>query len=301
MNERIQPQPRRQTLITRRHFLASLPLTAALPASLHAADAPGPRVACQTNAWGRTVPEFPQLLDRLAVMKRLGYKAFECNFAFVQGQFASAAQARKQFEQAGVGFYGPHIGLKQVSELLEALVEGAAALGAKQLALSGAGGVVSKDGKLNETALVKKVDDLTRVAARCHQSGLRLAYHNHREEFVSKGAEIEELLRRTDPDKVSLLFDIGHAYREGTDITGFFEKHHSRINAMHLRDIRGAEQVPLGQGEVNLATLGAAVRKSGWRGWLTIEEENLGKNIQPSGVEEVLKIDRAAIRKFFGV
>jgi inosose dehydratase len=118
---------------------------------------------------------------------------------------------------------------------------------------------------------------------------------------MSSGAEIEELLRRTDPELVSLLLDLGHAYREGANVIEFFTKHNARINAMHLRDIRGKEQVPLGQGDVNYAGLGAAVREAGWRGWLTVEQENLPKTLEPAAIEAIVKSDRDAIHKFFGV
>jgi sugar phosphate isomerase/epimerase len=288
-------------MISRREFLLSVPLAAAVPALARAATGPTNPVACQANAWQIKPGDFQELLKRVADMKRLGFAAFECNVRFVEGQFATAKQARTQIEQTGMTFYGSHTGMGQAAEYLDRCIEGAAALGAKRFALSGAGGVGSKDGKLNAEALDKKLQTITRLAKRCQQNGLRLVYHNHGAEFAAGGAQIEALLKRTDPELVFFLWDVGHAFREKADVVAFFTRHHPRIDALHLRDIRGTQQVPLGQGEIDFAGLAAAVRKTGWPGWLTVEEENLSKSADAHTVEAILETDRRAIRAFFGV
>jgi sugar phosphate isomerase/epimerase len=287
-------------MLNRRQFLAAAPLAAALPRLAWAAATAAPQVACQGNAWQIKTDDFADLLKRLADMKRLGYAAFECNVRFVEGQFATAAEARRQIAATGMTFYGSHTGVGQKADYLDKAVDGVASLGAKHFAVSGSGGVV-KDGKLNQEALTKKIEAIARVAKRCQQAGLRLVYHNHQAEFLAGGVEIQEILRRTDPQQVFLLFDIGHAHRAQADVVAFFTANQQRIDAMHLRDIRGDKQVPLGQGELNLAALAAAAKKADWHGWLTVEEENLGKSVDVPTVESVLTTDRRAINKFFGV
>jgi inosose dehydratase len=289
------------TMISRRQFLISVPLAAALPSLARAATGPASRVGCQANAWQIKPGDFAELLKRATDMKRLGYEAFECNARFVEGQFANAKQARTQIQETGMTFYGPHTGLGQPAEQLDRLVEGAASLGAKQFALSGANKSMTKEGKLDEALLKKKVEGVTRVGKRCKAAGLRLAYHNHAAEFTAGGLEIEALLKRTDPELVYLLVDLGHAFRAGADVVAFFARHNQRIDAMHLRDIRGKEQVPLGQGELDYAGLATAVRKTSWPGWLTVEEENFSKSKEGAKLESRLETDRRAIRKFFGV
>jgi inosose dehydratase len=242
------------------------------------------------------------LLKSAADLKRMGYDGFECNYRFVEGKFRNTTEARAQIESTGMKFYGPHVGLQQTPDSLDRCVDGAAALGARHLAVSGAAkGIVAEDGKLNEDALAKKVEAILRLAALCRKAGLRLAYHNHTEEFRSGGAEIEELLRRTDPDLVSLLLDLGHAYREHADVVAFFSKHHARIDAMHLRDIRAGEQVPLGQGELDFPALASLIHQTGWSGWLTDEEEGLHKSQELPALESILQSDRNTVRKIFGV
>jgi sugar phosphate isomerase/epimerase len=287
-------------MISRRAFLTSLPLAAALPTLARAAAGPANHVACQTNAWQIKPGDFPELLKRAADLKRLGFEAFECNVRFLEGQFGNAKEARAQIEKTGMALYGSHTGVKPATENLDRYVEGVAALGATHFALSGAGGI-TKDGKLNQEALAKKVEDIARIAKRCQKAGLRLVYHNHKEEFKADGAEMGELLRRTDPETVFLLFDVGHAFREKTDVPAFFAAHHRRIDALHLRDIRDDQQVRLGQGELDFVALAAAIRKTGWPGWLTVEEESLSKSADAPTIESILNTDRRAIRNFFGV
>jgi sugar phosphate isomerase/epimerase len=288
-------------MISRRAFLIAVPLSAALPSLARAATSPSIRVGCQANAWQIKPGDFPELLKRVADMKRLGYEGFECNVRFVEGEFARAKQARGQIEQSGMTFFGPHTGLGQPAEHLDHLVEGAAALGAKHFAVSGANKSLTKDGKLDSELLSKKVKDLTRLGKRCKEAGLRLVYHNHQAEFTAGGLETEALLKGTDPELVFLLVDLGHAFRARADVVAFFARHHLRIGAMHIRDIRAKVQVPLGEGELDYAGLAALVRKTGWAGWLTVEEENLSKSKQGAELESRLETDRRAIRKFFSV
>jgi sugar phosphate isomerase/epimerase len=289
------------SMISRREFLISVPLSAALPALARAASGPSNRVACQANAWQIKPGDFPELLKRAGDMKRLGYEGFECNVRFVEGEFARAKQARAQIEETGMAFFGPHTGLAQPAEHLDQLVEGAASLGAKHFAVSGANKSLTKEGKLDQTLVRTKIEDLSRLGKRCKTAGLQLVYHNHQAEFVAGGLETEALLKGTDPELVFLLVDLGHAFRAGADLVPFFARHYPRIAAMHLRDIRGKKQVTLGEGELDYAGLAAFVRKTGWPGWLTVEVENLSNSLEGAKLDSRLEADRRAIRKFFGV
>ena len=89
-------------MISRRELLLSLPLAAALPAAVRAAAGTACRVACQANAWQIPPGDFGELLRHVAEMKRLGYEAFECNIRYVEGQLATAAEARAKIAQTGM-------------------------------------------------------------------------------------------------------------------------------------------------------------------------------------------------------
>ena len=265
--------------MSRRHFLSCLPAGAMLSALPLSAAPAAPLVGCQTNAWPVKPGDFPAFLGVLRERKSLGFEGFETSFRNVQGQYADAAPARASLAKTGLAFFGVHIFLNEYDprtrvapmELVKATADGGAALGAQRLILSGGG--LEKDGKVAEADLAAKIAGLHEAARYSRSRGLAFAYHNHGPEFAAGGAEITGLIRGTDPSLVGFLVDCGWAYRAGVDLAAFFTAHRARIVGLHLRDFKGEQQVPLGQGDVNWAPLAAAVRTSGWDGWVMAEEE----------------------------
>ena len=66
---------------------------------------------------------------------------------------------------------------------------------------------------------------------------MKLVFHPHAETHVEYEDQIERFLSDTDPDRVSLCFDVGHhAYRDG-DPVAFMRKHHARIPYLHLKSV----------------------------------------------------------------
>lgn len=268
------------TMISRRDFLRTSS-GALAPAVLFAAPASNVKLACQTNAWAINPQDFNSLLTVLHKLKELGYAGFETGFRNVQGQFERAADARKQLAATGLQFFGSHIFLEQYDpqtqiaplSLVQKVADGIAQLGAQRLILSG-GGVV-KDGKLDAEALQRKVAGLHAAGKHCRALGLRLAYHNHGPEFAQAGLEIEALYRQTDPALVDFLTDCGWAFRAKMNVPEFFAKHQRRMIGLHLRDFKGDEQVPLGQGDFPVRELAAAIQRAKWTGWVLNEEERL--------------------------
>jgi sugar phosphate isomerase/epimerase len=289
--------------MSRRDFLSCLPAGAMLTALPRSAAASGPRIGCQTNAWPLKPGDFTMFLDVLGALKSLGFEGFETSFRNVQGQYADAAAARARLEQTGLAFFGVHIFLNEYDprtrvapmDLVKATADGAAALGAQRVILSGGG--LARDGKVSDEDLAQKVAGLHDAARYCRERNLALAYHNHGPEFAGGGAEINGLLARTDSALVSFLVDCGWAYRAGVDLAGFFTTHRARIAGLHLRDFKGEPQVPLGQGEVDWAPLASAIRASGWSGWVMAEEER-ADGTKPGAA--AAGPARETLRKLFG-
>jgi inosose dehydratase len=289
--------------MSRRDLLLTVPAGAVLAAFAPlAAAAPGPRIGCQTNAWPLKPGDFDQFLGVLATLKKLGYDGYETSFRNVQGQYANPS-ARARIEAAGVPCFGIHIFLNEYDpvtriapmDLIKATADGAAALGAPRVILSGGG--LAKDGVVAKQDLAQKVAGLNAAAAYCHGKGLKLAYHNHGPEFSAGAAEINGLIAGTDPALVEFLLDCGHAYRAKVDLAAFFSAHRARLVGLHLRDFKGEPQVPLGQGEVDWKPLAAAVKATAWGGWV-INEEERADGSKPG--ESAVAPAREAIRSLFG-
>lgn len=272
--------------------------SAALP--MAAAPRVRPRPGCQTNAWRIHPREFGEVLAVLDKIKAYGYEGFETGFRNVEGQFQAAREARKQIEARGLRFLGCHIFLTEYDAetsvapraLVESVMRGAASLGAERLILSGAaaGADTSK--------LERKAAALNAFGRQAKAAGLQLCYHNHDLEFAAGGAEIEELLRLTEPGLLHLVTDAGHAWRAKADVPAFLTRHAGRIDGMHLRDFRNGAQVPLGEGEVDLRPLAFTIRKLGWSGWIINEEERLN-DVKPG--DDAVEPARAQLRKSFGI
>ncbi len=123
--------------------------------------------------------------------------------------------------------------------------------------------------------------------------GITLAYHHHMGAYVESPADIDRLMAETDPKKVSLLFDTGHAYYGGaTDPAALLRKHVARVVHVHCKDVRaqviakarndgwsfltgvinGTFTVP-GDGVIDFDAVLSTLRAAGYEGWLVVEAE----------------------------
>ena len=270
-------------------------LIALAPALLAAAPGPGIHAGCQTNAW--RIAQFSDLLATLKSMQALGFEGYETGFRNVQKQFSEPGEARRRLDATGLRFFGCHIFLENYDpltsiapwDLITSVADGAAALGAERLILSGA----PVGSEVNA-----KAAGLNRAGEYCRGKGLRLAYHNHSPEFSNGAVEITALLKATDPTLVHFVVDAGHAMRAGANLPEFFDRHHARIDGMHLRDFKDGLQVPLGSGDFRYDPLAAAVKRQQWSGWVLAEEERLSGE-KPA--ESAAAPARQTIRRLFGV
>jgi sugar phosphate isomerase/epimerase len=273
-------------MIARRELLKSAAMMAAGRA-LSASDATQLHFGCQTNAWPIAARDFANVLAVIRKIKDYGYDGFETGFANVEGQFGhAAAEARRQIGAIGARFFGVHIFLTQYDsethvappELYERVAAGGAKLGAERLILSGTP-------PADEAGRKRKAEALNRAGAFAAKLGLKLSYHNHGPEVQQNGAELEFLMRETNPAEVWFLLDAGHAFEAGADVLELVRRYHGRLTGMHLRDFKNGEQVPLGSGDFPLQAVAEAIRQTGWSGWVLNEEERLTSKPGDSAVK----------------
>ena len=130
-------------------------------------------------------------------------------------------------------------------------------------------------------------------------TGLRTAFHHHCGGFVETPDEIAELLKRTDPALLGLVFDTGHALygSGGSDpgtVTHLLERFRERVWYVHFKDMslevaaRAREQgltyqqavgagvfCELGRGAVPFPAVLAQLEDWGYDGWITVEQDVL--------------------------
>lgn len=281
------------TTINRRTFIGSVAATG-ISFQL-SAQSRKPRVGCQANAFILRKGNFEGLLPALKTIAALGYVGFECNNHLVLSEFANPAGGREKIRATGLAFIGMHMSMTEADGNFERLCTGAAALACHNIVMSAAG--LSPAGTFTPEALKDKATQLEGYGKICKTHGLTLAYHNHMPEFANHNAEMQALADHTNPELVSFLMDAGHAYQGGGDPAEFMRRNSRRLVGCHLKTFKNkTEQVPLGQGDFGFEALAAAIRSTGWAGWL-IDEEGGGKTADSAAVGP----DRAYIRRIFGV
>ena len=123
--------------------------------------------------------------------------------------------------------------------------------------------------------------------------GITLAYHHHMGAYVESPADIDRLMALTNPGKVSLLFDTGHAWFGGADDPAtLLKRHAARVVHVHCKDVRpgliakarndgwsflngvlaGTFTVP-GDGAIDFDAVLATLHAAGYQGWLVVEAE----------------------------
>lgn len=245
------------------------------------ADLSRVRVGCQTRIYGVPIKGTARLLEILDDLRATGYDGFETHYTSLEDQFGDPARLRSEFEKKGVALIGLHVG---ASLLRPGTIEGERArIERVARAVKGFGGthvIVSSgaiprtaEGKLDASVLKFKAAELNRAGNLCRDLGITLASHNHARSADNNAEELDAVLSET--DLVSLLFDIGHAYLAKADTPAFIRRNSRRIAGFHVRDYKGTDEVPMGEGELDLKGFAAAVAETRWRGWVILEMEQV--------------------------
>lgn len=135
-------------------------------------------------------------------------------------------------------------------------------------------------------AAVRMLGDAVAIAA---DHGLPTTFHPHLGTFVESGWEVDRLLATTD---LTVTLDTGHALLAGTDPVSAVAQWGSRIDHVHLKDVRpdvlrrartegpaplsswwSNANVCFGEGDVDLAGVVEALQGRGYRGWFVVEQD----------------------------
>jgi inosose dehydratase len=136
------------------------------------------------------------------------------------------------------------------------------------------------------------VGDIARAVR--DEAGLRTVFHHHCATFVETPAEVDALMKRTEPDLVGLCLDTGHATFGGGSPEDLLERHRSRVWHVHFKDceptvasraraegwdyhtaLRHGLFCELGEGAVDFPALLRVLERSGYDGWIVVEQDVL--------------------------
>ena len=126
---------------------------------------------------------------------------------------------------------------------------------------------------------------------RCRQRGYEPTFHPELGTSVEAPDEIEALLAETE---IGICLDTGHYLAAGGDPVAAVTRWAGRINQVHVKDarldriaevVRGDEPAdavwgrgvfcPLGEGDLDVSGVLAALRAIGYRGWIVVEQDSL--------------------------
>jgi inosose dehydratase len=122
--------------------------------------------------------------------------------------------------------------------------------------------------------------------------GIRSVIHHHAGGYIDYMDEIDQVLSDISEDHVGLCFDTGHAYYAGIDPEQGIRRYASRIEYVHFKDIDKSvydvvinENIgfyeacfkrlmcPIGEGELDYASIRSALIEIEYRGWITLEQD----------------------------
>ena len=125
-------------------------------------------------------------------------------------------------------------------------------------------------------------------------TGLRTVFHHHCAGWVETPAEIDALMRRTDPGLLGLCLDTGHLTYGGGDPLATLSRYADRVWHVHFKDcdpavarqarergwdyfeaVRRGIFCELGRGSVDFPAVATALAARGYGGWVVVEQDVL--------------------------
>ena len=153
-------------------------------------------------------------------------------------------------------------------------------------------------------------EGVARAADLARNRDFEPTFHHHTATFVEAPWEIERVLELTD---VGLLLDTGHLALGGGDPTEALRDWGERINHVHVKDVRndvlasviadGADMpeawrrgvfCELGTGDVDLEGFFAELARSGYSGWLVVEQDMVPQSPQDAAEAEASQVRNRA-------
>src|ERR1700722_6477485 len=120
-------------------------------------------------------------------------------------------------------------------------------------------------------------DQFNQVATKVEAAGMRFAYHNHHAEFAPIDGVLpyDELLKLTDPAKVSFELDCGWVVIGGQDPVRYLKQYPTRIVMLHVKDFKDNKprSVELGTGSIDYTPIFAAAAAGGHIRHAFVEQE----------------------------
>ena len=259
------------------------------------------RIACGQITWRREEFTQDQILGQIA---EAGYDGAPGSAP----SFEDVPEIRALFERHGLAPAPGYLGAPlwdpdeadAIVERAATQAEIAASLGVNEIYVAAnltperraVAGHVSSSDALDDSGFAAMASTLDRVGQVALQHGVRASFHNHVGSFIETREEIDELFSRVNRELVFQGPDLGHLAWAGGDPVSFIRDYADAITTLHIKDINPdvlAQGVlakwtysqfseagiftELGQGMVDFPAVFAALKQSGFSGWVVVETD----------------------------
>lgn len=238
----------------------------------------------------------------------LGYREVEAAGFFSH----TPAEVKQAMDHAGLRCVSAHYSLKDLLPRLDETIQFGKDLGLNYIVCASPMLKPSRMKDISFSALgdAMTLDDwrwdaerFNRIGERVHAAGMRFAYHNHTPEFRSENGVVfyDELMRLTDPAKVTMELDCGWAAVAGKNPADLLTRYATRISMLHVKDFkigRGVVPLPvppsteLGHGVIDYHPVFEAAKKA------TVEHVFVEQEEFDMPMMEALRIDAEYMRAF---
>jgi sugar phosphate isomerase/epimerase len=176
----------------------------------------------------------------------LGYREVEAAGFFGH----SPAEVKQAMDGAGLHCVSAHYSLKDLLPKMDETIQFGKDLGLSYIVCSSP---MLKDpsrvkdpgsGAARESMTLEdwrwNADQFNRIGEKVNAAGMRFAYHNHTPEFRSENGVVfyDELLRQTDPAKVTMELDCGWAVVAGQKPGDLLSRNPTRFSMLHVKDFK---------------------------------------------------------------
>ncbi|GII54444.1 inosose dehydratase [Planotetraspora thailandica] len=257
------------------------------------------RIAGAPISWGVSeVPGWGYQLEPdtvLRQMRELGLTATEFGpDGFLPDDPQAKAATLAGYGLKAVGQFVPVVlhdpGHDPLSDV-ERAIEGLVAAQASTVVIAAATGQDGYDERpvLDDSGWSALLGNLDRITDAAAAHGLVATLHPHVGTMVESGEEAERVLAGS---RIGMCLDTGHLLIGGGDPVAMAVRNPERIVHTHLKDVRldwakrvqsgdvtyteavaGGMYVPLGEGDVDIRAIVAALEGSGYAGWYVLEQD----------------------------
>lgn len=190
----------------------------------------------------------------IARVAKVGYKEVELAqfFAHLPEFNPSPKRAREILNANGLIAPSTHIPYSALSaDNLPKVIEASKVLGHSYIVNPS----IDRDVLKQPDGWKRAAEAFNRAGAETHKAGIKLAYHNHVEEFkpLPDGKlPYDVLLAETDPKLVAMEMDLGWAHHAGQDPIAYFKKYPGRFPLVHVKDFdQSGNMTDVGKGAID--------------------------------------------------